>query len=304
MNLDDLIKKYDGKQVEVAGSSNAYYQCVDLVNAYIRDVLGLKIIEWTNAKDFPSRAGDSFDYIINTPEAVIKRGDIPVWGKPMGQYTQDGKVYYAGHIAICIEDGDINSFVSFDQNWSISQRCTIEAHSYDYVLGWLRAKGGSMSDDTMQISIKDFERIRSSSEKWDKVVSYLELPGDPAKTPYEDVMNKIKGYKARETELTGKIKELEAAVINREEQVGRLQNQLLEEQKLYSALSDNLKNTAKNHEKAMGLLEGRITDLQGQVDQTGKDKGKLNEQIKELEAKLGFTILVDIKALRMALVKF
>jgi len=136
MTLDKLIEQNDGKPVEVAGSANAKFQCVDLSNLYIRDVLGLPIIEWTDAKDFPERAGDAYNFIKNTPEAIIERGDIPVWSGSVG--------YGHGHIAVCIQDGDINSFVSFDQNWSTPLRCKIEAHTYQYIRGWLRKKGENM----------------------------------------------------------------------------------------------------------------------------------------------------------------
>ncbi len=74
MTLEELIKKYNGQPVEVAGSANAKNQCVDLANLYIRDVLGWPIIEWTNAKDFPAKAGDNYIFVKNTPEGVtIKR---------------------------------------------------------------------------------------------------------------------------------------------------------------------------------------------------------------------------------------
>jgi len=156
MNLDDLIEQNDGEQVEVAGSANAKYQCVDLANLYIRDVLGLKIIEWTDAKDFPERAGDKYTFIKNTPEAIIKRGDIPVWSGSVG--------YGHGHIAICIQDGDLNSFVSLDQNWSTPLRCKIEAHTYLYIRGWLRPKGGIMSDDIEKLQ-KEYDDCRVNRDR-------------------------------------------------------------------------------------------------------------------------------------------
>jgi len=164
-------------------------------------------------------------------------------------------------------------------------------------------KGGTMSDENMQISIKDFERIRGSSEKWDKVVAYLELSGDPALTPYEDVMNKIKGYKARETEIIGKLKDLEGKEINLTEQVSRLKDQLTAEQKLYKDLFSSKNSISTETQKQLGSLQGRIEDLQGQIDQMGKDKGTLNERIKELEAELGYITLFEYKPLKLALIK-
>lgn len=134
-SFDDFIAKYNGKQVEVAGSAGAEYQCVDLANAYIRECLNFPIIEWTDAKDFPLHCGDYFDYIKNTPEGVPVKGDLVVWTASVGSGH--------GHIA-CFIEGDANSFTSFDQNWSTPLRCKIEGHSYQYVGGWMHPKGVTM----------------------------------------------------------------------------------------------------------------------------------------------------------------
>lgn len=128
MTFTEFMAKWNGKYVEVAGSANAQNQCVDLANAYIRDVLNLPIIEWTNAKDFPSKGGDNYTYILNTPTGVPQEGDLVIWG---GTY---------GHIAIFIE-GDVNSFRSFDQNYPTGSPCHVQNHTtYNNVLGWMRPK--------------------------------------------------------------------------------------------------------------------------------------------------------------------
>lgn len=139
MTIEELIREWLGKQLEVAGSANAKYQCVDLANAYFRDVLGFPIIEWTNAVDFPEKADRKlFDWIENTPDAVIQKGDVPVWNGKVGKG--------AGHIAIALEGANIASFKSFDQNWSKPLYCTIENHSYSNVRGWLRPKKKSTGE--------------------------------------------------------------------------------------------------------------------------------------------------------------
>jgi hypothetical protein len=131
MTLSEFVDKYKGKFVEVAGSPGALNQCVDLVNAYIRDVLGLQIIEHTNAKDFITKAGAKYDAFLNTPTAIPLAGDVIIWNKNVGGG--------AGHIGIFLE-GDINSFKSFDQNWGNNKFSEIEEHGYKNVVGWLRAK--------------------------------------------------------------------------------------------------------------------------------------------------------------------
>ena len=69
----------NGEYKETAGT-DAKNQCVDLANAYIRYVLGLPVIEWTNAVDFPSKAGDNYKYILNSPDGVPQEGDLVIWG--------------------------------------------------------------------------------------------------------------------------------------------------------------------------------------------------------------------------------
>jgi len=133
MNLSQFISKYSGKYLEVAGSANAINMCVDLANGYLKEVLNLPIVEWTNAVDFPSKVNPKdFEYILNTPEGVPEAGDIIIWG---------GKI---GHIAIFV-NGDVNWFTSFDQNWPTGSVCHLVDHSYSNVIGWLRPEGGNMS---------------------------------------------------------------------------------------------------------------------------------------------------------------
>lgn len=126
MVLDELVSNYSGKYVEVAGSANAKFQCVDLANLYIRDVLGLKIIEWTDAINFPVAVDPKdFLYYKNTPAGVPVKGDLVIFG---------GNQY--GHISIFIE-GDAKEFRSFDQNFPTGSPCQVVRHSYANVIGWL-----------------------------------------------------------------------------------------------------------------------------------------------------------------------
>lgn len=126
MTLPDFLIKWNGLYCEVAGSS-ALNQCVDLANAYIRDVLNLPIIEWTNATDFPSKAGDKYGYILNSPTNIPLEGDVVVWNGAIG------------HIAVFLE-GNANRFTSFDQNYPTGSPCHVQGHTYANVKGWLRKK--------------------------------------------------------------------------------------------------------------------------------------------------------------------
>ena len=125
--INEFLNKWNGKYCEVTGSANATNQCVDLANAYLRDVLKLPIVKWTNAIDFPSKLADSHDFIPNTPEGLPKEGDLVIWGKGVG------------HIGIFLS-GNLSRFTSFDQNYPIGSPCHAQGHTYANVLGWLRCK--------------------------------------------------------------------------------------------------------------------------------------------------------------------
>ena len=136
MNFDDFIEKYNGKFVEYHSyGTGALNQCTDLVNQFIVEVLGLKAIIGTNAQDFPSKASSDYDWIINTPLGLPKKGDIVIFK------SSDG----VGHISVFIS-GNILYFTSFDENFPTGSPCKKVSHNYRNVLGWLRPKKENMSD--------------------------------------------------------------------------------------------------------------------------------------------------------------
>jgi len=127
MTLDTFITKYNGKKVEYHSySSGALYQCTDLANQYIVEVLNLTPIIGTNAQDFPTKRGNEFNWIINTPDALPTKGALMIFK------STDG----VGHISIFVE-GNLNLFRSFDQNYPTGSPCKIVQHNYRNVLGWL-----------------------------------------------------------------------------------------------------------------------------------------------------------------------
>ena len=173
--MNEFINKWNGKYCEIAGSANAKNQCVDLANAYIRDVLGLPIIEWTNAIDFPTKAGDKYDYILNSPTNIPQKGDLIIW-KPT-----------PGHIAIFIE-GNANRFTSFDQNFPVGSTCHIQEHNYTNVIGWLRPK------------VNDQQAV----------INELRIARDTNWNLYSEQVELVKQKDARITELEGKVNTCES----------------------------------------------------------------------------------------------
>ncbi len=139
ISLDDFIKLHNGKFLEVAGRAKAINQCADLANGIIRDVFGLPIIVGTDAVNFPIKAGDKYEWIINDGKNIPIKADLAIWKKPIGLYVSGGKIFYAGHIAGVIK-ADSKGFDSFDQNWPVGSVCHIQHHDYSNVAGWLRCK--------------------------------------------------------------------------------------------------------------------------------------------------------------------
>lgn len=124
---------YDG----VAG-----YQCVDLVKVYLDWCFGINPGAWGNAKDYwnalnrPGMA-EHFYRVQNTPDLVVQKGDIVVWG------AMSGNPY--GHVAIGLGEGDLNGFQSLDQNWGTSYVKQV-GHNFNNVLGVLRVKDTAKLD--------------------------------------------------------------------------------------------------------------------------------------------------------------
>lgn len=178
MTFDQLIGKYNNKFVEVAGSPNALNQCTDLANLYIRDVLGLPIIEWTNAVDFPSKAGDKYTWIPNTPMGIPQKSDIIIW-KPS-----------PGHIAIFFE-GDVNRFSSFDQNFPLYSKCHLQEHDYYNVTGWLRPKNQPSTGSTATLEAKIVQLTLEKTQLWNDKNSLLNINKE-IKPTLEGVIAKLK----------------------------------------------------------------------------------------------------------------
>ncbi len=204
MTFQKFLEKLNGEWVEVAGSQ-ALNQCTDLANAYLRDVLNHPIVEWTNAKDFPSKLTEKFSYILNTPTGIPQEGDLVIWG---GTY---------GHIAIFIE-GDVNSFRSFDQNYPTGSNSHVQNHNYNnpQVLGWLHPKS---SEPMATITQKELDEIiKARNNHWEELQKLKETTISKEKYD-EDIRSKDNQIKERDkiiderqvkiTELLNKLTECE-----------------------------------------------------------------------------------------------
>jgi len=194
ISLQQFLEKDNGEFVEVAGSADAKNQCVDLVNAYLRDVCNHPIVEWTNACDFPSKIKDlewiPNDEITDLPE----EGDIVVWSNKVGGG--------AGHIAIFIE-GTTSSFKSFDQNWPLYSPCHVQGHTYKNVIGWIRPK---LLINDSDINMTDQEKIMLDFIRSTSMTEGQLRQGWGYIT--DNIDDKVKKLEAKVETLTQKVKNL------------------------------------------------------------------------------------------------
>jgi len=98
-----------------------------------------------------------FKRIANTPKGIPEEGDVIIWGTGVSSY---------GHCAI-FDHGDVNGFVSLDQNWPFDNGEGVlheQKHNYKGVLGWLKPKLSPEEPQEHEIEIPVAE-IENYSEK-------------------------------------------------------------------------------------------------------------------------------------------
>lgn len=109
MTYDEFEKKYLGAAVDFDGVAGV--QCVDLVDQYLRDCFGIEGVWCSGAKDLYNHFGTypalvaAFDRVPNTPDLIVREGDIVIWGG--GSW---------GHTGIGTGEGNVDWFVSLEEN--------------------------------------------------------------------------------------------------------------------------------------------------------------------------------------------
>lgn len=141
MSIYDLIREYDGKQLDFDGAYGG--QCTDLAKKFASEN-GKPVIRG-NGKDW----ANAFNWVAYKAGLVPSEGDIIVWGTGVGIY---------GHVAVVI-DADAKGFKSFDQNWDHDHTCHIETHSYKNILGWNRLEEEVTREQIARIKIDTLEEL-------------------------------------------------------------------------------------------------------------------------------------------------
>lgn len=246
MTLNDFINTYNGKGIDTDGAYG--YQCMDLMHAYVRDVLGMGTALFaapTAYEAYLSAKDSRFDKIGNTPAGVPQPGDIIFWDRTVGS---------AGHVAIFI-DGNTQQFRSFDQNWPTGSVSHVQTHNYNGVAGWLHPKTAApqpQGEETMnQQQVNDL---------------YLALLGRPANDPgaanwigqpwskaFYEIKNSAEG-------------QAHAAAVA----------QTATDRDNWKATAEKLQAIATDQSNQIKALQTQVTDLQSQIAAQGGDTVQLN----------------------------
>lgn len=139
MTHSQFVTKYLNRYVEFPGTGSAYYQCMDLMRQYIKEVWGVDpyvIPRAATAKQAYqlARTNSKIIKIANTPNGIPQQGDLVFWG------TYPFVTGWAGHVAV-YDKGDLYNLISFDQNYGpVGSPCKFVKHSYKGVMGWIRKR--------------------------------------------------------------------------------------------------------------------------------------------------------------------
>lgn len=180
---------------------------------------------------------------------------------------------------------------------------------YYYMWKFLSAKTpcniiecGVGKDEHDSVILADTDRVANAIARG--ICKAFDVPFDvatpePEPTPPTDCEKQVAGLKARNTDLSNKLAEADAEVKNREEQVGRLKAQVLEEQVLRESLSKQVNSATKKLDETVKIYEGQLTTKQTLIDDQANAIGgknieiaQLTTRVKNLEAGIVKTISV------------
>lgn len=175
MTFEQWVSKTLGKGIDWDGVYGV--QCVDLVNHYIYNVLGIRPVMIGNAIEFYNKRNSSaflknnFTWISNTPSFVPKKGDIGVFKTKSG----------FGHVCVANGEGTTSYFYSYDQNYPLSKHepMTKIRHTYPNFLGVLRPKKALPTS-----AVTNQKYFKQYTGKSISIVDSLKAVGARADYPY------------------------------------------------------------------------------------------------------------------------
>ena len=161
--------------------------------------------------------------------------------------------------------------------------------------------GELMDEPMISIPVKDRDFLVSRATVAKDTVLYLGITDkhdEADRTPIETIKKSIDGLRG----YVSRASVAEQEVKNREEQVSRLNDQLLDKEKAILALTDKLNATDPDQKKLIQTLQDSITALTKQNNELAKAKGTALNELAVLKASQEYTVL--LRSGKLALIKF
>jgi hypothetical protein len=283
ISFDDFINKHLGNKLDFDGWYGG--QCTDLYRFYVKEVLGFPQSPGVGGATEIWDTADPkyYDFIENTPNAIPKQGDIVIWDRRVGSGF--------GHVAIFLE-GDVNSFVSLDQNFPTLNKVTKTKHDYKAVKGWLRPKV-QITQEPMEKELKellDYYKVKDIPElkrMVDEQLTFLESArkgNKELKDKYDSfilwVVNELKpsGMLPPITD-ENLAKQLIEELIRSEDQ---LRKELTQGEKKWALEKSELVEEKKHLQKRVNEMEEELVVLQKKIQKFQDDMKDYEEKEKEV----------------------
>lgn len=274
MTLNEFRSRWLGKKADWDGAYGG--QCVDLFRFYVHEVLNQPQPKgvtgaadfWTNYPTDPN-LNKYFDRIANTPNGIPQAGDVMVWNKNAGGGY--------GHISIYLK-GDVNSFVSLDQNWPTLNKVTETNHNYNNVLGWLRPKKGHMPDEgSIVVPKKQFEELVTKATGFDEYAKQFQSPAQ-AKQLIDQLKADVAGANEAKKEQEKRAEEWRKVLNSHISELATL----LDTRQEYAEIKANIEGLVAKTDELQKYKEAHSGDSRKWAEQ----ELKLNTEINRLNALL------------------
>lgn len=137
----------------------------------------------------------------------------------------------------------------------------------------------------------EYGNMVKKSNQWDETCKYYDL-GDPNHTMFERLKNYISGIKSSETTCNNNLNDTKLELAkeksereNREEQVGRLKDEVIEKDKVINSLTDQLKSREGSESETIKVLRGQLEAMTNKYKDEAKAKGEVLNQVAEWKTK-------------------
>lgn len=158
-----------------------------------------------------------------------------------------------------------------------------------YAYAWYEGKA-SVVDSLISIAQSLYELLVKKATQWDKTVAKYVSDKDPKDALFEDLDRVVAGYKSQTT--TAQTAQLEAEkqlaiarteIKNQIEKLANIEKQCQNDYNLLLAQYNTLKDTVPNVEKLRVQYEGMISALQDELREAQKAKGIAELKVSELQ---------------------